>query len=104
MRGLIRFLARLYPQRWRIRYGPEFDALLEDAHPSARTAFDVLTGAFAMQIRTWSFGRILGLAMLAGVLVVAGFVFTAPKRYVSSSTVKVEASPEATERARGTGD
>jgi hypothetical protein len=67
MRSLIRFSAKLYPPRWRSRYGAEFDALLEDERPSARAAIDVLTGALLMQIRTtWK--------VLAAALVVAALI------------------------------
>jgi uncharacterized membrane protein HdeD (DUF308 family) len=54
MRRLIEFFAKLYPKWWRDRYGVEFDALLEDAGASVQTAFNVFSGAFLMQLRTWA--------------------------------------------------
>ena len=50
MKRIMRFLARLYPSGWRERYGAEFGALLEDATPSAHNAYDILWGAFKMQL------------------------------------------------------
>jgi uncharacterized membrane protein HdeD (DUF308 family) len=54
MRRLIDFFVKLYPKWWRDRYGAEFDALLEDAGASVRTAFNVFLGAFLIQLRTWT--------------------------------------------------
>jgi hypothetical protein len=45
MKRIMRFLVRLYPSSWRKRYGAEFDALLEDAMPTARDTFDLFWGA-----------------------------------------------------------
>lgn len=42
MRTLIRWAARLFPTRWRKRYAPEFDALLEDISPSLGDLCNVL--------------------------------------------------------------
>ena len=42
MRTLIRWVARLYPTKWRNRYAAEFDALLADIAPSLRDVGDVL--------------------------------------------------------------
>jgi nitrite reductase/ring-hydroxylating ferredoxin subunit len=38
-------LLRLYPRRWRERYGGEFEALLEDRPPGVREVVDVARGA-----------------------------------------------------------
>jgi hypothetical protein len=47
-------LARLYPPRWRARYGAEFDALLGQAPLSWRDTFDIFAGALRMWI--WNGG------------------------------------------------
>ena len=39
------WLLRLYPERWRARYGEEFSELLLVRPPSARDRFDILRGA-----------------------------------------------------------
>lgn len=52
MRRLIVVLARLYPRWWRDRYGTEFDALIEDDRANVAAAFNVLTGAVFMHLRT----------------------------------------------------
>ena len=43
-------LARLYPERWRRRYGPEFEALLEDEPLSMSLLFDLLSGALVAHL------------------------------------------------------
>lgn len=45
MRTIARFFAALYPRRWRARYGPEFDALLEDVKLTWRDVFGVALSA-----------------------------------------------------------
>jgi len=92
MKRTLKFLARLYPPRWRKRYGAELDALLEDATPSDRDAFDLLWGAFKMQVTTWSFGRITLAGSLAGLLVAAAISFAVPLHYLSQSFVEVTAA------------
>jgi hypothetical protein len=87
MKRTMRFLARLYPSNWRKRYGAEFVALLEDATPSARDAFDVFWGALKMQLTTWSFGRIMLACSVAGTLVAAAASFVGPVHYVSQTVL-----------------
>jgi hypothetical protein len=89
MKRILKFLARLYPPAWRQRYGAEFDALLEDANPTARDAFDLLWGAFKMQITSWSFGRTTLAGSLAGILVAAAISLAVPVHYLSQSFVEV---------------
>ena len=89
MKTLTRLLAKLYPPRWRQRYGAEFDALLDDTNPGIKTALNVFSGAISMQIRTWSSGKILTTAGVAGVLVAIGIGLAMPKSYKSMSTVKI---------------
>jgi uncharacterized protein involved in exopolysaccharide biosynthesis len=86
---LARFLARLYPLAWRKRYGAELDALLEDAPPKPRDAFDILWGAFRMQITTWSFARITLACTLIGVLASVAISFAWPNRYLSEAKIKM---------------
>ena len=49
MKRLIRFIAKMYPESWRERYGEEFQALLDDTHTDGRIALDVLQGALRMR-------------------------------------------------------
>jgi hypothetical protein len=71
MKSLIRSLARLYPPRWRDRYGAEFDALLKDEDSDWRSFFDVLKGALAMRLRSI---RLITAAFMISSALVAGFV------------------------------
>ena len=41
----MRWLVRLYPQRWRNRYGQELEAMLEQSRPSLRIVVDLVAGA-----------------------------------------------------------
>ena len=54
MKRLARHLARLYPRPWRVRYGREFEALLEDANLTWRDLGDVIAEALRMRLRTWN--------------------------------------------------
>lgn len=49
MKRIMKFLARLYPSTWRTRYGAEYEALLDDATPRPRDAFDVAWVAVKLQ-------------------------------------------------------
>jgi putative ABC transport system permease protein len=49
--GLVRRLLRLYPKRWRERYGEEFGALLETQPPSVGAVADVVTAAMVARVR-----------------------------------------------------
>jgi uncharacterized protein involved in exopolysaccharide biosynthesis len=89
MKRIMTFLARLYPSTWRKRYGAEFDALLEDATPKPHDAFDILWGAFRMQISTWTFGRITLACALIGVLAALAISLTLPAHYVSEATIRI---------------
>ena len=47
----MRPLLRLYPRRWRERYGEEFELLLRATPPDPRTALDVVRGALDAHVR-----------------------------------------------------
>jgi hypothetical protein len=87
MKRAIRFLARLYPSRWRKHYGAEFDALLEDATPSARDVFDVFRAALKMQVTTWSLGGITLAGAVAGMLLAVAIAFALPAHYLSQAVL-----------------
>jgi uncharacterized protein involved in exopolysaccharide biosynthesis len=83
MRPIIKFLVRLYPSAWRKRYGAELAALLEDATPSVRNAFDIFWGALKMQMTTWDFARITFACSVTGVLLAVAAAFAVPAHYRS---------------------
>ena len=88
MKRVLRFLIRLYPAWWRHRYGQELEALVEDS--GSHDVWDLLRGAMEMQMKTWSFGRIVIVCGIAG-LVLAGIVvfLLMPYPYRSTATLKV---------------
>jgi hypothetical protein len=51
MRRLVRWAAKLYPLAWWRRYGPEFEALLEDLSPSWKDVSDVVGRALTLRGR-----------------------------------------------------
>ena len=48
---MTKFLIRLYPARWRARYGDEFEAILEERPLGPFDVADILLGAFDAQLR-----------------------------------------------------
>lgn len=45
MKPLPKLLVRLYPGKWRQRYGEEIEALMEDSKPGLRSLLDLFAGA-----------------------------------------------------------
>src|SRR5580704_7224096 len=89
MRGILKFLSRLYPSAWRRRYGAEFEALLEDQTLRVQDIFDVLWGAFTMRVTTRSLLQIVLPCGLVGSLVALMIAVSAPPRYMSETVMKV---------------
>jgi hypothetical protein len=87
----MRLVARLYPSGWRRRYGDEFDALLEDVRPGWRELLNVLRGAFAMQLTTWTFWKTVATVGLAGSIAAGALSLLMPGQYVSSGVLKIPA-------------
>ncbi len=86
MRQWLQFAARLYPRPWRERYAAEFEALLCGVEPVWSDLWDVLRGAAAMQLKTWSsYLKLAGAVALLGVAVALAASLAAPKAYVSSA-------------------
>ena len=53
---MTKFLIRLYPARWRARYGDEFEAILEERPLGPFDVADILLGAFDAQLRLRNVG------------------------------------------------
>uniref|UniRef100_Q01X58 Lipopolysaccharide biosynthesis n=1 Tax=Solibacter usitatus (strain Ellin6076) TaxID=234267 RepID=Q01X58_SOLUE len=92
MREWIRLASRLYPRRWRARYGDEFDALLDASGGGVRDFADVLGGALKMQLLNGNSWKLAAGTALAGAILGAGLALAVPQRYISSAVVKVGAS------------
>lgn len=90
MNRLAKWMMRLYPARWRRRYGDELDALLADTGADARVVADLLKGGVRMQFSTWSFAK------LAVVLAVAGLVLGAAGSYLIAPIYESKATLELT--------
>ena len=89
----MKFLVRLYPRRWRERYGDEFSALLEDVNPDWRTSFDIVKGALVMQMSGWNVGRTLVGSGMIGALVAFAVSFAIPRQYISQAVIKIAPQP-----------
>jgi len=97
MKHWIAKLGRLYPRSWRARYGPEFDALLEEVAPDWHEFGDVLKGAVHMQILRGEWRKPAAALAVLGAIAALTISFTVPKRYVSSATLKIaraQAAPQ----------
>lgn len=55
-RSLAHMLVRLYPRRWRQRYGQEFAVVLEEQPMKLRAVFDVLRGALTQRLTPTDYG------------------------------------------------
>jgi hypothetical protein len=99
MRWWIAFGAKLYPRRWRERYGAEFDALMEDVEPDWRELANVLGGALKMQIRSeTAYWKLAAVMAAVGAVVALGLSLRVPERYESSAVLRYTPSAQADER------
>ncbi|HEY3824485.1 MAG TPA: hypothetical protein VGL82_07990 [Bryobacteraceae bacterium] len=91
MKRMAGFLIRMYPANWRVRYGEEFEALLEDSAPDWRSIFDLLKGAIRMQFSVPSFPKLALALSLTGLLAGLAISFAVASRYVSTATLQFTA-------------
>src|SRR5687767_491990 len=91
---LIQFATSLYPAWWRARYGPEFDALLEDVHPGAGTFVNIVKGALLMQLNRMNLGRSAAASLVAGVVVAGTVLFATPRHFASTMSIEWQATHE----------
>jgi uncharacterized protein involved in exopolysaccharide biosynthesis len=93
MKGLARFLIRVYPAKWRARYGEEFEALLEDSSSGWPIVFDLLKGAIRMQLSIPSFPKLALMLSFAGLLIGLLVSYSVTPRYISRSELSIEGAP-----------
>ena len=91
----IEWATRLYPARWRQRYGTEFRALLEESGAGWGAIGDVLKGALSMQIRSWSVWRFVAACAVLGAAIAGIASWRMPKTYVSTAVLRVDTDPAA---------
>ncbi len=89
MNRLAHWMMRLYPSRWRKRYGDELDALLSDTGADARVVTDLFRGGMRMQLKTWSFLKLALTLGIVGALLGAGLGLLLPSMYVSKATMQL---------------
>jgi hypothetical protein len=90
MKRVAEFLIRLYPARWRARYGEEFEALLEDSPASVASVFDLLKGVVKMRLAVPSFPKLALALSSAGLLAGFGLSFLMTPQYISTATMNAE--------------
>jgi hypothetical protein len=89
MKSWLKLAAKLYPRTWRERYATELETLLDDAEPRCVDFLDMVTGAFAMQIRSAMFYVKFAAAVgAAGLLIAIAASFMAPARYIAATTLR----------------
>jgi hypothetical protein len=71
MRKMIYFAVRLYPVRWRARYGREFRVLLEDMNAGFGDLLDIVKGGLLMQFQRSNVPLMAAAFGLFGILVAA---------------------------------
>lgn len=69
----MRHISRLYPRRWRRRYGTEFEALIEELPTTPGNLVDVAAGAFRAHLAEWR-RYAEGLAFLVTTFLIAQMV------------------------------
>jgi hypothetical protein len=82
MKRAARFLVRLYPARWRARYGDELEALIEDSPASGWNLLNVLSGAIRMQLLSWTLWKAAAILTVLGTVIGLGMSFALPQRWV----------------------
>lgn len=89
MNKLAKWMMRLYPARWRARYGDEMNALLADTGADARVVTDLFRGGIRMQFATWSFPKLaLALGLIGLMLGLAGSYLMA-NEFRSRATLRI---------------
>jgi hypothetical protein len=89
MNRVAKWMMRLYPARWRRRYGDELDALLAESGADTRVVVDLLKGGVRMQFSTWSFAKLAAVLGVAGVLLAAAGSYLIAPIYESKATVEM---------------
>jgi hypothetical protein len=75
--------ARLYPRRWRARYGAELHALIDDVAPEWREVLDLVCGGLLMRIRTANPAAMAAILGMTGAVLAGAGALAAPARFES---------------------
>jgi hypothetical protein len=92
MRKIIHLAVRLYPARWRERYGPEFDALLEDINPGFGDLLNVVKGALLLQVSLSNVPLMAAAFALVGIFVAGLVSIETPRRYASTTVIAIDSA------------
>jgi hypothetical protein len=100
-RRALEWAARLYPARWRQRYGAEFGALLEESGGGWPATADVLKGALAMQMRSWNVWQFVGICAVIGAAIAGVVSWRIPKAYESTAVLRMDGDESMTRERLG---
>jgi uncharacterized protein involved in exopolysaccharide biosynthesis len=89
-RRAITWAARLYPARWRQRYGTEFGALLEESGGGWDAMADVIRGALAMRMRSGSIWKFVAACGVIGAAIAGLVSWRTPKVYESIAVLRMD--------------
>jgi len=92
MKRLLQWAVRLYPRRWRSRYGAEFRALLEEVPPTWTDLFNILGEVCKIRLQIEPAWKIGAFFAALGATMALGIALSIPATYVSTSTVGVESA------------
>lgn len=99
MKTLLYLAVRLYPARWRERYGVEYRALLEQTSPTLRNVMNVAVGGLGMRVNTAS-PSLMALAFGGMGLVLAGAgAYVTSHRVESAGTLRIDSTGTAPAKA-----
>jgi hypothetical protein len=88
MKRMLQWLARLYPEAWRARYGAEYEALLEEREARVRDVVDVAWTAAKMWAVDWRLARVVLPCVVVGGVVAVAISFTVQPEYVSRQFIR----------------
>ncbi len=90
MNKIVHFAVRLYPSKWRARYGHEFDALLEDINAGFGDLVNIVKGALITQLSRSNVPLMAGACGLLGLLVAAMMFLASPGRKTYTASIDIE--------------
>jgi hypothetical protein len=101
MKWAVRLAIGVYPRWWRRRYGPELEALLEDAPPGWSALFDLVRGACIMRLRN---ARTIPVAAaLVGASLGTAIWLRTPAMFASSALIRLPLSGSVLEHPESDG-
>ena len=91
MKRWIHWASLIYPPEWRLRYGGEFDALLDDARLQWSDVADVFRGAVKMRMSlTMSYQKTALLTGIAGALIAGWIAYSMHNDWICNASMVLD--------------